>query len=69
MQSVLDDAIERYRRERFLRAANADFAALKTDEKSWKRELHDRELWKKRWLTESPRNEYSGTFARRRLGS
>ena len=47
IQTVLDDAIERYRRERFLRAANADFAALKADPKSWKQELHDRELWEK----------------------
>jgi len=47
MQSVLDDAIERYRRERFLRAANADFVALKGDVKAWKQELCDRELWEK----------------------
>lgn len=45
MQSVLDQALERYRRERFLRAANADFAALKQDAKSWKQELRERELW------------------------
>ena len=45
MQSILDDAVEQYRRERFLRAANADFAALKADVKSWKQELRDRELW------------------------
>jgi hypothetical protein len=45
MQSVLDSAIERYRREMFLRGANADFAALKRDRKAWKQELHDRELW------------------------
>jgi hypothetical protein len=45
MQSVLDQAIERYRRERFLCAANADFADLKQDSKSWKDELRDRELW------------------------
>jgi hypothetical protein len=31
MQAVLDRALERYRRERFLRAANADFAALRND--------------------------------------
>jgi hypothetical protein len=31
---------------RFLRAANADFAALKGDGKAWTQELHDRELWK-----------------------
>jgi len=35
MQSVLDRALERYRRERFLRAAYADFTALKQDAKSW----------------------------------
>jgi predicted transcriptional regulator len=45
MQSVLDQALERYRRERFLRAANADFASLKDDAKAWKQELGERELW------------------------
>ena len=45
MLAVLDRAIERYRRERFLRGANADFAELKGDAKAWKRELRDRELW------------------------
>jgi len=45
MQSVLDKAIERYRRERFLRAANADFAALKRNAKAWKQELREREFW------------------------
>ncbi len=45
MQAVLDQVIELYRRERFLRAANADFAALKRDPKAWKDELRERELW------------------------
>ena len=45
MQAVLDKAIERYRRERFLHAANADFAALKRDPKAWREELWERELW------------------------
>jgi hypothetical protein len=45
MQSVLDRAIERYRREKFLRGANADFAALKSDPKAWKQEQRDRDLW------------------------
>jgi hypothetical protein len=45
MQSVLERALELYRREMFLRAANADFAALKQDAKSWKQELRDREVW------------------------
>ena len=45
MQAVLDKAIERYRRERFLHAANADFAALRRDAKAWKEELRERALW------------------------
>jgi predicted transcriptional regulator len=34
MQAVLDKAIEHYRREEFLRHANADFAALKRNSKA-----------------------------------
>ena len=45
MQAVLDKAIERYRRERFLQSANADFAALKTHPNAWREELRERELW------------------------
>jgi hypothetical protein len=45
MQAVLDRALERYRRERFLRAANADFERLRSDPKAWKEELRERELW------------------------
>ena len=45
MQSVLDRALERYRRDAFLRAANSDFAALQQDHKAWKVELDEREIW------------------------
>lgn len=45
MQAVLDKAIERYRRDKFLRDANADFATLKRDTKAWRKELKERELW------------------------
>jgi hypothetical protein len=45
MQSVLDRALEHYRREKFLRAANADFAALRDDPNAWKDELSERERW------------------------
>jgi hypothetical protein len=45
MQSVLDRALERYRREKFLRAANADYEALRCDPRAWKEELRERELW------------------------
>ncbi len=47
MQSVLDLALEQYRRERFLRVANADFAALKLDAKAWKQELKNRKRWER----------------------
>ncbi len=46
MRAVLDRAIESYRREKFLRDANADYAALKRDEKAWKEELRQRAIWK-----------------------
>lgn len=45
MQSTLDKAIETYRREEFLRAANRDYADLQRNPKEWKKELHDRALW------------------------
>jgi hypothetical protein len=45
MQSILDKAIERYRRQEFLRAANRDYAALRRNSKRWKEELRERELW------------------------
>ena len=47
MQAVLDRVIELYDRERFLRAANADYAALKSDPKAWEKELRERELWER----------------------
>jgi predicted transcriptional regulator len=45
MQTVLDRAIENYRRNRFLDAVNAQFAALRADAKKWKSELEEREDW------------------------
>jgi hypothetical protein len=45
MQAVLDRAIERYRRESFLRAANSEFQALKGDPRAWKHEVQERQLW------------------------
>jgi hypothetical protein len=45
MQSVIDRALEGYRREKFLRAANADFAALRCDPEAWKKDLRERDLW------------------------
>jgi hypothetical protein len=45
MQAVLDRAIERYRRESFLRAANNEFQALRSDPRVWKQEVQERQLW------------------------
>ncbi|HMD84389.1 MAG TPA: toxin-antitoxin system protein [Terriglobia bacterium] len=45
MQSVIDRALEGYRREKFLRAANADFEALRYNPRAWKEELRERKLW------------------------
>lgn len=45
MQTILDLAIEGYRRQRFLQEANAAYAALRKDPKAWKAELAERREW------------------------
>lgn len=45
MQSLLDKAIEAYRRECFLDQANEAFAALRRDPKKWKAEIEERNAW------------------------
>ena len=45
MQTILDQAVEHYRREKFLRDANADYATLRTNSPAWAEELAERELW------------------------
>ena len=45
MQRVLADAVEAYRRRRFLEGANADYARLRADPIAWKEELEERALW------------------------
>jgi len=45
MQSVLDKAIEEYRRRCFLEEANRAFAALRRNPKAWKQELEERRAW------------------------
>ena len=45
MQAILDEAVERYQREKFLDSVNAAFAALKSDPKAWKQELAERAIW------------------------
>ena len=45
MQAVLEEAIELYRRERFLAKANEAYAALRRDPKRWRAELVERAAW------------------------
>lgn len=45
MHAILDKAIERYRRERFLRSANLDYQALKQSPQHWEQELQKRAAW------------------------
>jgi predicted DNA-binding protein len=45
MQTVLDKAIENYRRHIFLLQANRAFAALRQNEELWQEEIEERDLW------------------------
>lgn len=45
MQTVLDRAIEDYRRKRFLDAVNKTFADLRGDTKTWADETQERREW------------------------
>lgn len=45
VQTVLKQAIESYRREKFLDEANAAFAALRSKPEAWEEEQQERDLW------------------------
>lgn len=45
MQTILDKAVEMYRRQRFLEESNRAFAALRADPGAWKVEQTEREEW------------------------
>ncbi len=45
LQSILDDAIEDYRRHRFLQEANKAYSVLRKNPKSWEAELEERKQW------------------------
>jgi predicted DNA-binding protein len=45
LQDLLDEAVERYRRELFLQEANAAFAALRADKEAWAEEEEERAVW------------------------
>ena len=45
MQSVLEDAVEALRRQRFLEQVNAAYASLRADPKAWRAVEAEREAW------------------------
>jgi predicted transcriptional regulator len=45
VQAVLRQAIDNYRREKFLEEANTAFAALRNNADAWSEELQERDLW------------------------
>lgn len=47
MQSVLDDVIEHYQRDKFLDEVNTAYANLRSDPKAWNEEQAERGLWDK----------------------
>ena len=45
LQSVLERAIENYRRQRVLEAANRQYEALRADRRAWTLEVAERKAW------------------------
>ena len=45
MQLVLEQAVETYRRKRFLEQLNQDFGTLKEDDKAWAELKKEYDLW------------------------
>jgi hypothetical protein len=45
MQSVIDQAIEDFRRRKLLEDTNAAFSALKAEKTAWQEESKEREMW------------------------
>ena len=44
IQTIVDRAVEAYRRQTFIEALNADFAALRAHSEEWAEELEDRKF-------------------------
>jgi predicted transcriptional regulator len=45
MQAVLEDAIEHYRRRRFIADVNAAYSRVREDEQAWGEMLEERKAW------------------------
>lgn len=57
MQSVVEKAIEKYRRELFIDNLNRDFHLLKADAAAWEDEQAERDLWSHTLLDGSSQNK------------
>jgi hypothetical protein len=44
-QTIVETAVEQYRRRLFLEGLSQDFKALKEDSEAWQEELAERSLW------------------------
>lgn len=45
IETVIDKAIENYRRQKFLEEANQAFAILRNDPEAWQDEMEERAAW------------------------
>ena len=45
MQTMIDKAVDTYRKQAFLEGLNADFATLRSDPDKWAAEIQEREFW------------------------
>jgi hypothetical protein len=45
MQSVIEKAVDQYKRRKFLEGLSEDFRALREDREAWQEETEERELW------------------------
>ena len=54
MQLIIASALEAYRRERFLRAVNDGYAALREDTAGWAGMTEERAVWDRTLLDELP---------------
>lgn len=45
MQGVIDKAVRRYKRERFLESLNEDLKRLRSNSEDWDEEMEERRLW------------------------
>ena len=57
MQSILECAVEEYRRRHFLESVNEAYAALRGDDRAWSEVLADRARWDRTLGDGLPRDE------------